>query len=142
MRPLPVPLGLIALVSAFSLIAGSAAAQATTEPRYALDVAIYRDGVQTIGSHSLVIEGYATTVSISDGFENFELVADVNQVQGDGDGELLLTLNIANNNDEPMQPRLVFRRGGTARMEVGKATDEGMVDGMVLTLSPAAAPVH
>lgn len=60
--------------------------------------------------------------------------AELSVVQGDGDdAQLALAVSITNNSDEPLQPQMIVRRGGTARMEVGTSTDH-----IKLSLSPIA----
>ncbi|MDB5421240.1 MAG: hypothetical protein JWR59_1187 [Brevundimonas sp.] len=127
------------LVVAAVLIATPAlAASGETQDRYALDVSVFRDGVQVIGGHTLIVEEKQAEMSLTDGDLRYELNADLNPVQGDGEDALLsLNVNISHGDDQPQFPNLMLRRGGTARIEIGEKDASGaMTDGFTLTLTP------
>lgn len=116
------------------LVAMSLSTAAGSTERYALEVSIMRDGVETVSTRSLIQEDGASEISVSDGLETFQMNAELSVVQGDGDdAQLALAVSITNNSDEPLQPQMIVRRGGTARMEVGTSTDH-----IKLSLSPIA----
>lgn len=114
---------------------------AMAEDRYALDVSVFRDGVQVIGGRTLIVPEQQAEMSLTDGDLRYELNADLNPEQGDGeDGRLELSININHGDDQPQIPRMSLRSGGTARIEVGKQDASGAwIDGYVITLAPVTA---
>ena len=109
---------------------------ATAEDRYALDVSVFRDGVQVIGGRTLMIEDKQAEMSLTDGDLRYELNADLNRADDD---RLALDVNISHGNDQPQLPRITLGRGGTARIEVGKKdAADAWIDGYVITLTPIA----
>lgn len=114
---------------------------AAAEDRYALDVSVFRDGVQVIGGHTLIVPEKQAEMSLTDGDLRYELNADLNPVQGDGDDERLsLNVNITHGDDQPQIPSMTVRRGGSTRIEVGKKdASDAWIDGYVITLTPVNA---
>ena len=89
-----------ALIVATPALANSALA--AVEDRYALDVSVFRDGVQVIGGRTLITEEKQAELSLTDGDLRYELNADLNPVQGDGDDDQLsLNVNITHGADQP-----------------------------------------
>ena len=128
-----------ALIVATPALANSALA--AVEDRYALDVSVFRDGVQVIGGHTLIVPEKQAEMSLTDGDLRYELNADLNPFQGDGgDDRLSLYVNITHGDDQPQIPSMTVRRGGSARIEVGKKdASDAWIDGYVITLTPVAA---
>jgi hypothetical protein len=126
-----------ALTFAAVMMAGPALA-AEPQDRYALDLSVVRDGVQVVAGRTLIVEDKQAEMALTDGDLRYELNADLNPVQGDGDeGVLSLSVNISHGDDQPQQPRLLIQRGGTARVEIGDADAQGvMINGLTLTLTP------
>lgn len=123
---------------AATLTTALAASTALAEPvsRYALDVSVYRDGVAIVSAQTVIAEDSTANIHI-DGAESFNLSAQLNTVQGDGDdAKLELSASLQNGDDTPLEPRLTLKRGGTARMEVGEGNGAGIINGTTLTLSP------
>ena len=114
---------------------------AAAEDRYALEVSVFRDGVQVIGGRTLIVPEKKAEMSLTDGDLRYELNADLNPEQGDGEtGRLELSVNITHGDDQPEIPRMSLRSGGSARIEVGKQDASGaMTDGYLLTLAPVTA---
>lgn len=113
--------------------------------RYTLDLSVTRNGVTTVSTRSVVMEDGHASVSIVDSERVFEMNADLAPVQGDDEnGRLYLSLSIVDGDSEPVEPKLVFERGGTARAEIGETDADGrMTDGLSVTVSPetpAGAP--
>ena len=132
------PVTLAAALIAASAITGSAGAQ--SQDRYALDLSVVRDGIVIVAGRTLIVEDRQAEMSLSDGDLPYQLNADLNPVQGDGDAAML-SLNVAlyHGNDQTLSPNLVVRRGGAARVEVGEKNDAGdMVNGTTITLTPIA----
>lgn len=132
------PVALVAALMAACAVAGSAAAQ--SQDRYALDLSVYRDGLLVAAGRTLIVEDKQAEMALTDGDLRYELNADLNPIQGDGDdSRLSLNINLSHGDDQPLQPSLVVRRGGTARIEVGEknASDE-IVNGTILILTPVA----
>ena len=62
----------------------------------------FRDGVQDIGGRTLITEEKQAEQSLTDGDLRYELNADLNPVQGDGDDDQLsLNVNITHGADQP-----------------------------------------
>ncbi|PZN99856.1 MAG: hypothetical protein DCF28_12445 [Alphaproteobacteria bacterium] len=106
--------------------------------RYSLDLSIVRGGVTTVSTRSVVIEDGHAVVSFIDSEGAFEMNANLNPVQGDGDGDqLALAVRITNGDATPIEPNLVFDRGGTASVVIGNQDMTGqMIDGVTLALAP------
>ena len=89
-----------AMIAATPTLAGSALA--AVEERYALDVPVFRDGVQVIGGRTLITEEKQAELSLTDGDLRYKLNADLNPVQGDGDDDQLsLNVNTTHSDDQP-----------------------------------------
>lgn len=132
-----------ALIAATPVLASSVLASsglAAAEDRYALDVSVFRDGVQVIGGHTLIVPAKQAEMSLTDGDLRYELNADLNPFQGDGgDDRLSLYVNITHGDDQPQIPSMTVRRGGSARIEVGKKdASDAWIDAYVITLTPVA----
>ena len=132
-----------------TLLAAALIASGMTGPepaRYALELSIVRAGVTTISTRSVIIEDGSANISIVDSERTFEMTADLNAVQGDGNSEqLAISLTIIDGDAEPVEPNLLFDRGETARVEIGAADPTGrMIEGLTLNITPipdtAAAP--
>jgi len=132
-----------ALIFAAVLLASPTLA-AETEDRYALELSVVRDGVEVIAGRTLIVEDKQAEMSLTDGDLRYELNADLNRVRGDhSDLILSLNANISHGDDQHQLPSLTIRRGGTARMVVGRENEDGlMIDGMTLTLTPIAPASH
>ena len=134
------PVALVAALMAASAVAGSSVAQ--SQDRYALDLSVYRDGLLVAAGRTLIVEDRQAEMSLTDGDLPYQLNADLNPIQGDGDEADMMSLNIAlyHGNDQTLSPSLIVRRGGTARVEVGeKNAANEMVNGTILTLAPVVA---
>jgi hypothetical protein len=83
---------------------------AAAEDRYALEVSVFRDGVQVIGGRTLIVPEKQAEMSLTDGDLRYELNADLNPEQGDGEtGRLELSVNITHGDDQPEMPRMSLR---------------------------------
>jgi len=109
--------------------------------RYALNLSVMREGVEVIAARTLIVEDGTAEISVSDGGQVYQVNAELSPVQGDGDDTVLaLYANISHADDQPQEPRLLIKRGGTARFESGREDASGaMTDGLKLTLTPAPA---
>ncbi len=132
---------MLTILAAVALFA-TEPALADPPARYALELSIVRSGVATISTRSVVSENGSANISIVDSERAFEMNARLNSVQGDGGGEqLALGLSITDGESEPVEPNLVFDRGGTARVEIGIEDPTGrMIDGLTVNITPLAAP--
>ncbi len=129
---------MLAILAAAIALSASGAVHVDPSARYSLELSIVRGGVTTISTHSVVIEDGNAVVSVIDSEGAFEMNANLNPVQGDGDGEqLALSVSITDGDAEPIEPSLVFDRGGTARVEIGNQDPAGqMIDGVTLVIAP------
>lgn len=138
------PVALVTALMAASALAGSSAAQTLDRPqpqdRYALELSVYRDGIVVAAGRTLIVEDLQAEMALTDGNLRYELNADLNPIQGDGDPAMLsLNVNISHGDDQSLAPSLIIRRGGTARVETGEKNAAGdMVNGTTLTLTPVA----
>lgn len=109
------------------------------QSRYTLELSVTRDGVTTVSTRSVIMKDGHASVSIVDSERVFEMNADLAPVQGDEEnGRLYLSLSIVDGDSEPVEPRLIFERGGTARAQIGETDAEGrMTEGLSVTVSPA-----
>jgi len=112
--------------------------------RYALNLSVVRDGVEVVAARTLIVEDGTAEISVSDGDQFYQVNAELSPVQGDGDDTTLaLYASISHADDQPQEPRLLIKRGGTARFETGREDASGaMTDGLKLTLTPVADAAH
>lgn len=117
------------LIAAALLAATPAFAEPGTE-KYALDIAVVRNGVQVVSAQTQIIEDAPATASVTIGDDSFQFEASLFAVQGDGDAaQLALEAHISSADGEIAAPMLTFMRGKEARIEVGRA------DGDLLRMS-------
>jgi hypothetical protein len=123
-----------ALTTALALIAASTA----DEPgRYALTLTVVNAGIETVSARTVIVEDGNASVTVQDSTGLFEMNAELAPVQGDGDNKLSLHVVIMDGDAQPQEPNLILRRGGEARIAIGKQGPDGqMIDGLELTLSP------
>jgi hypothetical protein len=124
---------LATLLAILSTAAASADAAPSTA-RYAIEVSVVSEGVETVAARTLIREEGMTEISISDGMETFTLNAELvvlNEIGPDSDLDLVIA--IADGDHPPANPRLTFKRGARAAMEM---RSDGY--GVKLNISPVA----
>lgn len=111
---------LATLLAILSTVAAPADAATPSTARYALEVSVVSDGVETVAARSLIQEDGQTEISVSDGNETFLLNAELAVVEEDGaESKLGLFINIDHGDHLKSAPKLIFRRAGQARVEIG-----------------------
>ena len=129
---------MLAILAAAIALSASGPVEVDPPARYSLELSIVRGGVTTVSTRSVIIEDGNAVVSVIDSEGAFEMNANLNPVQGDGDGDqLALGVSITNGDDQPIEPNLVLKRGGTARVVIGNGDITGhMVDGVTIVVAP------
>ncbi|MDO9609210.1 MAG: hypothetical protein ACK4M2_02205 [Brevundimonas sp.] len=111
---------LATLLAILSTVAAPADVKTPSTARYALEVSVVSDGVETVAARSLIQEDGQTEISVSDGQGFFLLNAELTVVEEDGtDSKLGLFINIDHGDHLKSSPTMTFRRGGQARMVTG-----------------------
>ncbi|MFC5344675.1 hypothetical protein ACETK8_08240 [Brevundimonas staleyi] len=125
-------------IAAALLLAAGGPAQAEGSGRYALDLSVVHAGVQTVAARTVLVEDGSANVTVQDVDGLFEMNASLAPVQGDGDEDsLALSISILDGDAQPVEPNLVIRRGGTARVVIGHEGPDGvMFEGLKVTLTP------
>lgn len=108
----------ITLVSA--LIALPSLAQDATPQRYAVELQFMEAGKDVVMATTFVAVGGSANMTLIGDQDQFEFNASLDAQQGDGADDLLISeINLVRNGEEIASPRLMMRRTGTARYEVG-----------------------
>ncbi|MGO4408727.1 MULTISPECIES: hypothetical protein [unclassified Brevundimonas] len=112
----------------------SALAQSAAPQRYAVELQVMEAGKDVVVARTFVAEGHPATLTLNADKDALEFNANIYTQQGDGADDLLVTeISLARNGEEIAAPRMMMRRGGTARYEVGT---EG-ADAVRITVKPA-----
>jgi hypothetical protein len=110
-----------ALALTATLIAPAPAlAQDAAKQRYAVELQVIEDGKDVVLARTFIAEGSPASVTLNADKDALEFNASIYTQQGDGADDLLVTeVNLVRNGEEIAAPRMMMRRGGTARYEVG-----------------------
>lgn len=102
--------------------------------RYRLDLRVTEQGRDVAATETFIAEDQAVSLNLSASGEQLTFDAVLYAVQGDGDAGLLsIEASVVMNGQELAAPRMTFRRGGQAAVDVGA---EGG-DGVRITIAPA-----
>ncbi len=127
------------MLSALALALSVIAAGPDHAPaRYELDLSIIRGGEPAVLAKTVIVEDGTANVTISDVSGMFEMNASLNPVQGDANADALsLYVTINDRDAQPQEPKLLIKRGQTARVVIGDEGPDGqMFEGLTLTLTP------
>ena len=109
-----------AITLASALIALPSLAQDATPQRYAVELQFMEAGKDVVLATTFVAVGGSANVTLNGDQDQFEFNASIDTQQGDGADDLLVSeINLVRNGKEIASPRLMMRRTGTARYEVG-----------------------
>ncbi|ANF54454.1 hypothetical protein DA69_06705 [Brevundimonas naejangsanensis] len=109
-----------AITLASALIALPSLAQDATPQRYAVELQFIEAGKDVVQATTFVAVGGSAKVTLIGDQDQFEFNASLDAQQGDGADDLLISeINLVRNGEEIASPRLMMRRTGTARYEVG-----------------------
>lgn len=110
---------LATLLAILSTAAAPDAAPATA--RYAIEVSVVSEGVETVAARTLISEEGQAEISVSDGNDAFFLLNAELVVQAENEtaADLGLFLNIDHGDHMKSAPRLTLRRNGQAKMVIG-----------------------
>ena len=123
-----------AMTLASALIALPALAQDATPQRYAVELQLMEAGKEVVLASTFVAVGGTANLTLNGDQDALDFNTTVYAQQGDGAEDLLVTeVNLLRNGEEIAAPRMMMRRGGTARYEVGT---EG-ADVVRVTVKPA-----
>lgn len=110
-----------------------AQAQDAAPQRYAVELQVIEAGKDVVMARTFVSEDHVAALDINASRDTLSFEANLFTVQGDGDEAVLaVEINLVRNGEEIAAPRLMFKRGGTARYETMNE-DEGVR----ITFSPA-----
>ncbi len=121
------------------VLAAASPVQADAAPgRYALELTVVHQGVQTVAARTVLVEDGAAIVTVQDGDGLFEMNAHLAPVQGDGNEETLaLSISIVDGDAQPVEPNLIIRRGGEASVVIGQEGPDGrMFEGLQVHVTP------
>jgi hypothetical protein len=129
------------MIAAITTALALLSAPAAEEPvRYALTLKVVNAGIEAVSARTVIVEDGNASVTVNDSTGAFEMNASLAPVQGDGDDQLSLQVSIFDEGGESLEPNMILRRGGEARLSIGQQGSDGqMVDGLELTLSPITA---
>lgn len=123
-----------AMTLASSLIAVPALAQDATPQRYAVELQLMEGGKDVVLASTFVAVGGSANMTLAGDKDQFEFNTSMGVQQGDGADDMLFTeVSLVRNGEEIAAPRMMMRRGGAARYEVGT---EG-ADVVRVTIKPA-----
>jgi hypothetical protein len=123
-----------AMTLASALIALPALAQDARPQRYAVELQLMEAGKEVVLASTFVAVGGTANLTLNGDQDALDFNTTVYAQQGDGAEDLLVTeVNLFRNGEEIAAPRMMMRRGGTARYEVGT---EG-TDVVRVTVKPA-----
>lgn len=109
-----------AITLASALIALPSLAQDATPQRYAVELQFMEAGKDVVMATTFVAVGGSANMTLIGDQDQFEFNASLDAQQGDGADDLLISeINLVRNGEEIASPRLMMRRTGTARYEVG-----------------------
>ena len=115
-----------ALAMTAALIAPAAAlAQDAAPQRYAVELHVIENGKDVVLAHTFIAEGSPASLTLNADKDALEFNANIYTQQGDGADDLLVTeIKLIRNGEEIASPRLMMRRNGTARYEIGAEAAE------------------
>lgn len=123
-----------AITLASALIPLPSLAQDATPQRYAVELQFMEAGKDVVMATTFVAVGGSANMTLIGDQDQFEFNASLDAQQGDGADDLLISeINLVRNGEEIASPRLMMRRTGTARYEVGT---EG-AEAVRVTIKPA-----
>lgn len=123
-----------AITLASALIALPSLAQDATPQRYAVELQFMEAGKDVVMATTFVAVGGSANMTLIGDQDQFEFNASLDAQQGDGADDLLISeISLVRNGEEIASPRLMMRRTGTARYEVGT---EG-AEAVRVTIKPA-----
>lgn len=123
-----------AFALASALIPPAALAQDTTPQRYTVELQLVEAGKDVVLATTFLTVGGSANLALTGDQDQFEFNTSMDMQQGDGAEDMLVTeVNLFRNGEEIAAPRMMMRRGGTARYEVGT---EG-ADVVRVTIKPA-----
>lgn len=123
-----------AITLASALIALPVLAQDATPQRYAVELQLMEGGKDVVLASTFVAVGGSANMTLAGDKDQFEFNTSMGVQQGDGADDMLFTeVSLVRNGEEIAAPRLMMRRGGAARYEVGT---EG-ADVVRVTIKPA-----
>lgn len=123
-----------AMTLASALIALPALAQDATPQRYAVELQLMEGGKDVVLASTFVAVGGSANMTLAGDKDQFEFNTSMGVQQGDGADDMLFTeVSLVRNGEEIAAPRMMMRRGGAARYEVGT---EG-ADVVRVTIKPA-----
>lgn len=109
-----------AITLASALIPLPSLAQDATPQRYAVELQFMEAGKDVVMATTFVAVGGSANMTVIGDQDQFEFNASLDAQQGDGADDLLISeINLVRNGEEIASPRLMMRRTGTARYEVG-----------------------
>lgn len=129
------------LAVAIALSFAASAASAAPAPAYTLDMSVFRAGkAVNVVRHDLS-ETSAAHVVVGDGADRVSLDARVRPYTDDHGRKLVsLSLTIAQGDQPPQSPSLVFEPDGTAQLAIGEQDAAGAtINGLTLSVSRAPA---
>lgn len=124
-----------ALALTAALFAPAAAlAQDAAPQRYAVELQLMEAGKDVVIARTFIAEGSPASLTLNADKDALDFNANIYTQQGDGADDLMVTeVNLFRNGEELAAPRMMMRRTGTARYEVGT---EG-ADVVRVTIRPA-----
>ena len=127
---------LAALALTAALLSPAAAlAQDAAPQRYVVELQLVEAGEQVVLASTFVTVGGSANLTMNGDQDQFEFNTNLYTQQGDGaDDRLVTEVNLVRNGEEIAAPRMMMKRGGTARYEAGT---EG-ADMIRVTVKPAS----
>lgn len=123
-----------AMTLASSLIAVPVLAQDAKPQRYAVELQLMEAGKEVVLASTFVAVGGSANLTLTGDQDALDFNTTIYTQQGDGVEDMLVTeVNLFRNGEEIAAPRMMMRRGGAARYEVGT---EG-ADVVRVTVKPA-----
>ncbi|HYE42051.1 MAG TPA: hypothetical protein VEA15_01550 [Caulobacteraceae bacterium] len=125
------------LALALALGFAASATSAAPAPAYTLDLSVFRAGKAVKVVRHELAENSAAHVVVGDGAERVSLDAQLRPYTDDQGRELMaLSVTIAQGDQPPQKPSLVFESGGTARLALGEQDADGAtINGVTLSVS-------
>lgn len=120
-------------LTAALLSPAAALAQNATPQRYAVEFQVTEAGKDVVVARTFVAEGSPANLTLNADKDTLDFNANIYTQQGDGDDRLVTEVNLFRNGEEIAAPRMMMRRGGTARYEV----ETEAADVVRVTIKPA-----
>ncbi|MBN9480536.1 MAG: hypothetical protein J0I52_09880 [Bordetella sp.] len=127
---------LIAFALTTGLVAASAAPVLAEDPpqRYQVELQIMENGADVIHARTYISETHVAALDLNADQDFLSFEANLYTAQGDGEGALIIDVNLMRNGEELAAPRMTFRPGGSARFEAGTEGE----DMIRISISPAS----